>query len=121
MTMNDQKKPLSQLLRQTEVYEVEGGSRPDDAWREALLSRYEQPEVAPLRQADDRRRSPLEWHHVIKLSPAGLGFFAAGWLVGKGPQASAVLASVPPVAWMVCAIALSAGFLGWRGLLTGRR
>jgi hypothetical protein len=113
-----EKSTLSRLLRTADVYQAEEMPESREHWREALLEQYAPDTLGSpttLASPKDPVRHPLQWHHVVKLSPLGLGLFAAGWLAGNGSQAGTALAGVSPLAWVVAAFSISLSYLGWRG------
>ncbi len=113
---------VSQWLRRQDVYEAAESEPVAKHWRESLLADFEHPAVAPLPVREPVGRTPLQWHHLALMAPAGAALFGLGWLMGNGSLAVAQMARISPLVWMAVAVLGSAGVLAWRGLaFMGRR
>ncbi len=112
-------KSLAQLLRTADVFQDETpqdetSQAEGDSWRTTLSEQFEQPVSAVAVPGPESVKTPLQWHHVSMMAPAGAGLFLAGILVGGGAEFLEKMGSVSPLTWVVGAGVSSLGFLIWR-------
>ncbi len=114
------KRTLSRWLRSEEVYRGEESAPPGPEWRETLLADYEH-NVPQKREPAPEIRTPLQVHHLVLMTPAGVALFGLGWFFGSGAAAADQVARISPLVWVIGALVSSAGFMIWRGKgITGR-
>ena len=112
-----EKKSIARQLRSADVWQDPNRAPAGQDWRQVVLAEFEHPAPSVTRPvARAPERAPLQTRHLAMMAPAGVGLFAAGWLVGSGNAGLERLAAVPPLAWIVCAAFLGLGVLARRGL-----
>lgn len=112
----NEKKSLAQLLRSSEVYGQPEHKDDSAPWQESLLQQFEHPEPGShqARQMPPvPHQTPLQWHHVLTMAPAGLGLFLAGWIGGQSTDLTLRIMEVSPLAWIACSLILSGALFGW--------
>ncbi len=116
-----EKRTLSSLLRDGEVYVDDKTTPSDNIWREALLEGFEHSAVTTKKAPAEEARSPLQWHHLGLMAPAGLGLFSLGWILGSGISVVEQMSRISPAVWVGIAVLGSGMFFFRMQLGLGRR